>query len=221
MGNIYLSQLKSSKIFGLPQSKKPSLEVGPLRGERKLGQSIHNLCACGEAKDHRSKQCMKCKQKPVSEMTERICTTCKLVKSISEFRIRTRITPKPRSTCKKCESIQKREANLKKPGFTNAVEIRKWEKDNPEKHAKSKIRTKVRRINLLHNLEQIENKLTNQRLCEICNQPPSTNEVLSIDHCHTSGKFRGLICNPCNLALGLFRDNIDTLKNAIEYLSKQ
>jgi hypothetical protein len=43
---------------------------------------------------------------------------------------------------------------------------------------------------------------------------------LYVDHCHETGKIRGLLCSNCNSALGKFKDNIESLKNAIVYLSK-
>jgi hypothetical protein len=39
-----------------------------------------------------------------------------------------------------------------------------------------------------------------------------------VDHCHTTGKVRGLLCGSCNKSLGGFMDNTEYLKNAIEYL---
>jgi hypothetical protein len=39
-----------------------------------------------------------------------------------------------------------------------------------------------------------------------------------IDHCHTSGKVRGLLCNNCNTGLGQFKDNAESLQSAIQYL---
>lgn len=39
-----------------------------------------------------------------------------------------------------------------------------------------------------------------------------------VDHCHTSGKVRGIICSNCNTLLGQAKENISTLKNAIAYL---
>lgn len=43
---------------------------------------------------------------------------------------------------------------------------------------------------------------------------------LCIDHCHTTGKVRGLLCNQCNRALGLFQDSSYILQKAKEYLDE-
>ncbi len=42
---------------------------------------------------------------------------------------------------------------------------------------------------------------------------------LCVDHCHVTGKIRGLLCDSCNKALGLIKDNKDTLLNLITYLN--
>lgn len=41
-----------------------------------------------------------------------------------------------------------------------------------------------------------------------------------VDHCHTTGKVRGLLCGKCNTALGLLRDNPDNCRRAAEYLER-
>jgi hypothetical protein len=43
---------------------------------------------------------------------------------------------------------------------------------------------------------------------------------LAVDHCHTTGKIRGLLCSKCNPALGAFNDNIEILNSAIKYLKE-
>lgn len=43
---------------------------------------------------------------------------------------------------------------------------------------------------------------------------------LNVDHCHTTGKVRGLICHNCNRGLGLFRDNPAYLREAALYLER-
>jgi hypothetical protein len=57
--------------------------------------------------------------------------------------------------------------------------------------------------------------------CAICgNKDEVEGRRLAIDHCHDSGKIRGLLCGKCNRGLGLFYDNQELLKNAISYLTK-
>lgn len=57
--------------------------------------------------------------------------------------------------------------------------------------------------------------------CLICGTDPKTkgpNGKLFVDHCHATMKIRGLLCNTCNSGLGMFRDQIALLNNAIQYL---
>lgn len=41
---------------------------------------------------------------------------------------------------------------------------------------------------------------------------------LAVDHCHSTGKVRGLLCNQCNIGIGNLKDNPEVIKNALEYL---
>ena len=54
--------------------------------------------------------------------------------------------------------------------------------------------------------------------CQICGSPPFGRKH-NIDHCHVTGKVRGLLCRNCNLALGHFKDNPKFLEKAIKYLN--
>ena len=42
---------------------------------------------------------------------------------------------------------------------------------------------------------------------------------LVVDHCHESGRVRGLLCHNCNRALGLLKDNTETIQRALDYLN--
>jgi Recombination endonuclease VII len=65
--------------------------------------------------------------------------------------------------------------------------------------------------------EEFEIMLVKQNnTCAICEQ--SYHLTMHIDHCHTTKKIRGLLCNNCNRGLGHFKDNSVLLKNAINYL---
>lgn len=60
-----------------------------------------------------------------------------------------------------------------------------------------------------------------QGCCKICGTSQSElKHNLSVDHCHITGKVRGLLCNDCNLILGNAYDSIDILQSAIKYLKK-
>jgi hypothetical protein len=58
--------------------------------------------------------------------------------------------------------------------------------------------------------------------CAICGNPPSGKRFrsLSIDHCHSSGKVRALLCHRCNLVIGQMNDEPKLLQAAINYLNK-
>lgn len=55
--------------------------------------------------------------------------------------------------------------------------------------------------------------------CDLCGDPPS-NRGLSIDHCHSTGVVRGLLCARCNTALGKFRDDPQLLREAANYVER-
>lgn len=50
--------------------------------------------------------------------------------------------------------------------------------------------------------------------CAIC----GSNRSMAIDHCHKTGTVRAGLCNRCNVAIGLFRDDLELIKKAINYL---
>lgn len=55
--------------------------------------------------------------------------------------------------------------------------------------------------------------------CAICNKHQTEfKKALSLDHDHNTNIPRGILCNQCNVALGLLKDDIENLKNAIKYL---
>ena len=102
--------------------------------------------------------------------------------------------------------------------------MREWRKKarqaNPEYYLEQDLKK-----NYGVTLEWYRDTLSKQNnVCAIC----KTSEVaviqgkviaMSVDHCHKTGKPRGLLCTKCNRGLGLFKDNVDNLKSAIKYLN--
>lgn len=70
------------------------------------------------------------------------------------------------------------------------------------------------------NVNQYQLMLKEQNgACYICNTSESRD--LAIDHCHTTGKVRGLLCSKCNTALGLLKDDVALFDRAKEYLQRE
>ena len=73
--------------------------------------------------------------------------------------------------------------------------------------------------------EEFYDSLVKQQkgVCAICHGPPNggprgRQEILFVDHCHESGRIRGLLCFRCNSALGLLRDNLGSARRMVAYL---
>ena len=68
--------------------------------------------------------------------------------------------------------------------------------------------------------EQYSTMLTAQGgRCAICGNPQPNKRRLSVDHDHTTGKVRSLLCSFCNRGLGYFQDSTNLLSKAMEYLA--
>lgn len=77
-------------------------------------------------------------------------------------------------------------------------------------------------------IEQYKEFIINHNnLCSICfkeetrkTRDGETTSTLCVDHCHDTGRVRGLVCHNCNNGLGRFFDSIELLQSAIDYLKK-
>lgn len=54
--------------------------------------------------------------------------------------------------------------------------------------------------------------------CAICREECATGKMLAVDHCHSTGKVRGLLCARCNRGIGNFDDSPARLRKAAKYL---
>lgn len=90
----------------------------------------------------------------------------------------------------------------------------RWYRHNKQKPYKNFIAREYRMT-----MVEYEAMLTSQGgVCKICGNPTVEGKRLHVDHCHKSGKIRGLLCHHCNLMLGQAMDNARTLRSAALYL---
>lgn len=88
-----------------------------------------------------------------------------------------------------------------------------------ESNRRSERHRRLKRYGLTYN--QYQELLTAQdHACAICKTKDSGSRDWHVDHCHTTGIVRGILCHHCNLMLGNARDNIKILDAGIKYLEK-
>lgn len=85
--------------------------------------------------------------------------------------------------------------------------------------AKVSVRTRAWKLKRDFGLtvEQYDEMFAQQRgVCAVCKK--TQKKRLSVDHCHNSKKVRGLLCQPCNMAIGLLKDDWTVAHSLYEYL---
>ena len=125
--------------------------------------------------------------------------TCGEEKLSTEFYVRNKKTGVRHSSCKECDKVR----------------VKSRHKENPERTKNNDLK-RLYGITLDEHTQMYEEQ--NGR-CAICgNEGNGKWKRLCVDHCHSTGKVRKLLCHHCNTALGLVGDNISTLQTMIEYL---
>lgn len=90
-----------------------------------------------------------------------------------------------------------------------------WKERNPEK-----VRWIQRKLKFGVTQEswELQFELQDER-CAICrNDHPGLNKDWATDHCHETGRLRGILCHPCNKALGFMKDQPHYLRAAADYI---
>lgn len=106
--------------------------------------------------------------------------------------------------------------NAANPGYSTQ-QARKWRAANPEKIKCNSL--KRTGFTLALKTQRIEEQ---QNRCAICAVDFNSliPEDVHADHCHATGRTRGVLCKVCNTNLGRFKDSIPLLLSAVRYLEK-
>lgn len=131
----------------------------------------------------------------------KVCTSCGEEKSITDFHWHYKSKGIRRHACKVCRS-----------------EVEKERQRQPE-FVKSRAAYQLKKNYGITQEEYDEKLVYQQGGCKICGLASETKK-LAVDHCHTTGKIRDLLCGPCNTGLGLFQDNPELLMLAADYLKE-
>lgn len=98
---------------------------------------------------------------------------------------------------------------------------KEYVKNNQEKikEYNSNYDSRFRSNSIISELDYLTIKARQNGKCAICGIIPLRR--LSVDHCHKTGKIRGLLCHYCNTALGMFKDDTEIIEKALVYLRIQ
>lgn len=133
------------------------------------------------------------------------CSRCKTLKDESEF-CKDRSRPNGLNhRCKPCNRTHVQEIAVRQKQQMGKAEYRKLRRKWELPHYYGITAEQYTSL-----VEQQNNQ------CAICGKNPET--YLAVDHCHRTGKIRGLLCRRCNSAIGLFDENQTTIRNALQYL---
>lgn len=132
----------------------------------------------------------------MDQRATKACARCKFVKPLSSFYAKP--GGKTHSWCKPCFREGERERRAADPAT---------------------YRDRYLRRTYGISLEEFEAMESEQGgVCAICGEPERNRKYLSVDHDHTTGCVRGLLCHLCNALLGQAGDDAWRLRSAADYL---
>ena len=136
------------------------------------------------------------------------CSTCEKIKNVTEFSKQNNKKRGYSYKCKQCHNEYSKNNWYPKNQKKQIESSGKWRNENKLQYCKTKYKLSEDINFLKEEYEKCDNT------CQICQKKSD----LCLDHCHNRLKFRGFLCSKCNSAIGFFDENIDILKNAIEYI---
>lgn len=159
------------------------------------------------------------------------CTKCGELRPLDQFYAAKGTKDGLRGDCKLCFK-ERAKARYPLVREQTIARVKKWQQENRERHLETQRRIKAkpeykRRERARHlwkkygmTLEEYDALLHAQDgVCAICRRPPRDDISLHLDHDHTTGERRGLLCFKCNNALGDFDDDAERLLRAYVYLT--
>lgn len=179
-------------------------------GQEKPESAFHVNRARPSGRQPRCKCCLSKRTKPLKrDATEKKCWVCKQTKLVGEFNKNRWKCDGYASECRECNKQKLREY-LRRPGVAERARQRST------KHYRQG-RGRLLYLERTYGISDIDYDLMKQKQggrCALCQREIE----LVVDHCHETGRVRGLLCNCCNRALGQLGDSLASIKRVAEYL---
>lgn len=162
----------------------------------------------------------RCSDEEYLTYTHKRCGDCGKVKAVKLFRKRKTKTARGwswDSHCIDCRRRQCREYGAGNREKRNA-RLRQYRRNNPEAIKRLDRRRRLRSKYDLTEAEHEQMRSDQNGCCAICGDE---RDDLFVDHCHTTGKVRGLLCPKCNTFLGWYERNADQILNFQRYIDTE
>ena len=144
----------------------------------------------------------------------KVCSTCHIVKPLSNFWKDGRPGRCSKSRCIECSSDYNKAYRLKNKDRLNAKTREKYDlMQSREWHLKRKYGISFKEYQDLLKVQG--------GICAICGKPEPSHKTLDVDHDHETGKIRGILCTNCNRMIGYAHDSEERLGCAADYLSSR
>ncbi len=172
---------------------------------------------------------------------EKACGKCKVIKPLDEFYVAKKGPQGRSSYCKPCQKQAIKNWGDRNPERRYEITKRWQTKNRPrlqelcrnyyhKNKGKYRAYESKNRVRVSVNVRCKKFGITAEQYwmmfaeqegkCAICRKSPKKCWwSLNLDHCHETGKIRGLLCGPCNKALGSFGDTVAGVKRAVDYLN--
>lgn len=195
-------------LCGSCRLEKPKVEFSPDRRSAKRGvQSFCKKCSYARRKTRRGIGDTIGAPRKQHVDGVLVCCRCKIAKPLDAFALCSKAWHGRRSYCKVCDRERHQE----------------WRKANPRTKQESEKRW-AWRLRGEYGLSVSDYHLILQSQgggCAICGATQDNHKrKMPVDHDHATGKVRGVLCGPCNSALGSFRDSSTVASAAVAYLRK-
>ncbi len=132
--------------------------------------------------------------------------------------------PEDRNASGECRGCRKayNQAYFRKPEVMEKSKLRsrKWRADHPDL-VQQRSRSYMLKYNYGITIQEYDKILAEQNgVCAICGSSETGWKYpwFHVDHCHKTGKVRGLLCQRCNPGIGIFYENPEILRRAAVYI---
>lgn len=118
-------------------------------------------------------------------------------------------------------AMRRNRFNQNNPDVVRGYSKRHYQKDKDKVNTRSKSNRLMRNIGIsIDDYQAIMEKHDGR--CDICGtaEPGGPHGKFNLDHCHSTGTLRGILCRRCNTSIGQFEDSVELLESAIRYLKK-